>query len=185
MLKDVLAEGEDKMQKSVEFFRKDLASVRAGRANPSLLDKIVVEYYGAATPLNQMGTVAAPEPRLLTIQPWDKTALSAIEKAILKSDLGLNPNNDGNIIRLAIPQLTEERRSQLVKTTRKKGEDCKVSIRNIRRDVVDMIKAEEKAKTCSEDQAKDANDDLQKLTDKYVKEIDKVLEIKEKEIMEV
>ena len=185
MLKDVLNESEDKMQKSVEFFRKDLASVRAGRANPALLDKVVVDYYGAATPLSQMGTITAPEPRLLMVMPWDKSALGAIEKAILKSDLGLNPNNDGSIIRLAIPQLTEERRSQLVKTTRKKGEDCKVSVRNIRRETADMIKAEEKAKTCSEDQAKDANDDLQKLTDKYVKEIDKVLEVKEKEIMEV
>ena len=185
MLKDILTDGEDRMQKSVEFLRKDLASVRAGRANPSLLDKVIVDYYGAATPLNQMGTIAAPEPRLLTIMPWDKSALGAIEKAILKSDLGLNPNNDGNLIRLSIPQLTEERRGQLVKTTRKKGEDCKVSVRNIRREVVDLIKAQEKAKACSEDQAKDANDDLQKLTDKYVKEIDKVLDIKEKEIMEV
>ena len=185
MLKEVLADGEDRMTKSVEFFRKDLASVRAGRANPAILDKVVVDYYGAPTPLNQMGTIAAPEPRLLTIMPWDKTALTAIEKAIQKSDLGLNPNNDGNIIRLAVPQLTEERRTQLVKGTRKKGEDCKVNIRNIRRDVADKIKAEEKAKSCSEDEAKDANDELQKLTDKHVKEVDKILDIKEKEIMEV
>ncbi len=185
MLTAILADAEDRMQKSVEFFRKDLATVRAGRANPALLDKITVEYYGAATPLNQLGNISAPEPRLLTIQPWDKSALAAIEKAILKSDLGLNPNNDGSIIRLAIPQLTEERRAQLVKTTKKKGEDCKVSIRNIRRDVVDKIKADEKAKTCSEDDAKKANDDLQKATDKYIKEIDKILEAKEKEIMEV
>ena len=185
MIKDILADGEDRMLKSVEFFRKDLASVRAGRANPAILDKIVVDYYGAATPVNQMGTISAPEPRLLTIMPWDKSALGAIEKAILKSDLGLNPNNDGNIIRLAIPQLTEERRGQLVKSTRKKGEECKVSVRNIRRDIADKIKAEEKAKACSEDEAKDANDELQKITDKYVKEVDKVLENKEKEIMEV
>ena len=185
MIKDILADAEDRMQKSVEFFRKDLASVRAGRANPAILDKLVVDYYGAATPINQMGTISAPEPRLLTIMPWDKSALGAIEKAILKSDLGLNPNNDGNIIRLAIPQLTEERRGQLVKSTRKKGEECKVSVRNIRRDVADKIKAEEKAKSCSEDEAKDANDELQKVTDKYVKEVDKVLENKEKEIMEV
>lgn len=185
MLKDVLTDGEDRMQKSIEFFRKDLASVRAGRANPAILDKITVDYYGAATPLNQMGTIAAPEPRLLTIIPWDKSALGAIEKAILKSDLGLNPNNDGNIIRLIIPQLTEERRGQLVKSTRKKGEECKVSVRNIRRDIADKIKVEEKAKACSEDEAKDANDELQKTTDKYVKEIDKILDVKEKEIMEV
>ena len=185
MLKDILADGEDRMQKAVEFFRKDLASVRAGRANPALLDKIVVDYYGTATPLNQMGNIAAPEPRLLTITPWDKTALGAIEKAIQKSDLGLNPNNDGNIIRLAVPQLNEERRGQLVKSTRKKGEECKVGVRNIRRDVADKIKGEEKAKACSEDEAKKANDELQKTTDKYVKEVDKVLEAKEKEIMEV
>ncbi|MCL1805895.1 MAG: ribosome recycling factor [Clostridiales bacterium] len=185
MLKDILAEGEDRMQKSVEFFRKDLASVRAGRANPAILDKIVVDYYGAETPLNQLGNIAAPEPRLLTIAPWDKSALGAIEKAIQKSDLGLNPNNDGSIIRLAIPQLTEERRVQLVKSTKKKGEECKVSVRNIRRDVADKIKAEEKAKGCSEDDAKKANDDLQKATDKYIKEVDKILELKETEIMEV
>ena len=185
MLVDILADGEDRMQKSVEFLRKDLASVRAGRANPAILDKIVVDYYGTPTPLNQMGTIAAPEPRLLTIMPWDKSALSSIEKAIQKSDLGLNPNNDGNLIRLAIPQLTEERRGQLVKSTRKNGEDSKVSVRNIRRDVADKIKAEEKAKECSEDEAKKANDDLQKLTDKYIKEVDKVLEAKEKEILEV
>ncbi len=185
MLTAILTDAEDRMQKSVEFFRKDLASVRAGRANPAILDKITVEYYGAATPLNQLGNISAPEPRLLTIQPWDKSALAAIEKAILKSDLGLNPNNDGSIIRLAIPQLTEERRAQLVKATKKKGEDCKVSIRNIRRDVADKIKADEKAKTCSEDEAKKANDDLQKATDKYIKEIDKILDAKEKEIMEV
>jgi len=185
MIKDILADGEDRMQKSIEFFRKDLASIRAGRANPAILDKIVVDYYGAPTPLNQMGNIAAPEPRLLTIAPWDKSALGAIEKAIQKSDLGLNPNNDGNLIRLAIPQLTEERRAQLVKSTKKKGEECKVSVRNVRRDTVDKIKADEKAKACSEDEAKKANDELQKTTDKYIKEIDKILEIKEKEIMEV
>lgn len=185
MLTAILADAEDRMQKSVEFFRKDLASVRAGRANPALLDKITVEYYGATTPLNQLGNISAPEPRLLTIQPWDKSALAAIEKAILKSDLGLNPNNDGSIIRLAIPQLTEERRSQLVKATKKKGEDCKISIRNVRRDVTDKIKADEKSKNCSEDEAKKANDDLQKATDKHIKEIDKILDAKEKEIMEV
>ena len=185
MLNDILADGEDRMQKTVEFFRKDLASVRAGRANPAILDKVVVDYYGSPTPINQMGNITAPEPRLLMIAPWDKSALGAIEKAILKSDLGLNPNNDGSIIRLAIPQLTEERRAQLVKGTKKKGEECKVSVRNIRRDVVDKVKAEEKAKGCSEDEAKKASDDIQKTTDKYVKEVDKILEAKEKEIMEV
>jgi len=185
VIKDLLADGEDRMQKSIEFFRKDLASIRAGRANPAILDKIIVDYYGAPTPLSQLGNISAPEPRLLTIAPWDRSALGAIEKAIQKSDLGLNPNSDGVIIRLAIPQLTEERRAQLAKTTKKKGEDCKVSIRNIRRDVADKIKLEEKAKNCSEDEAKKANDELQKATDKYSSEVDKILEVKEKEIMEV
>ncbi len=170
MLKDIMTDAEDRMQKSVELCRKDLATVRAGRANPSILDKVTVDYYGAQTPLNQLGNISAPEPRMLTIQPWDKSSLGAIEKAIQKSDLGLNPSNDGSIIRLVIPQLTEERRSQLVKTTRKKGEECKVSVRNVRRDAADKIKACE---------------DLQKSTDKFVKEVDRVLEIKEKEIMEV
>ncbi|MDR1192777.1 MAG: ribosome recycling factor [Peptococcaceae bacterium] len=185
MLKDLLAEADDRMSKSVEFFRKELTTVRAGRANPSILDKITVDYYGAATPLNQLGNISAPEPRLLTIQPWDKSSLGAIEKAIQKSDLGLNPNNDGSLIRLIIPQLTEEGRSKLVKSTKKKGEDCKVSVRNIRRDSSEKIKGEEKAKACSEDEAKKANEDLQKRTDKYIKEIDKILENKEKEIMAV
>lgn len=185
MLKEIMTDSEDRMKKSVEVLRKELATVRAGRANPAILDKIVVEYYGAATPLNQLANIAAPEPRMLTIQPWDKTAISAIEKAIQKSDLGINPSNDGTLIRLAIPQLTEERRHELVKTTKKKGEDCRVSIRNIRRDAMEKIKAAEKAKTCSEDDAKKANEELQKQTDKHIKEIDKILEYKEIEIMEV
>ena len=179
MLKDIMSDAEDRMTKSVELFRKDLATVRAGRANPSILDKITVEYYGTQTPLNQLGNISAPEPRLLTIQPWDKSSLNAIEKAIQKSDLGLNPTNDGSLIRLAIPQLTEERRGQLVKTTKKKGEDCKVSIRNIRRDAADKIKASEKAKECSEDEAKKAAEELQKSTDKFIKDVERVLEIKE------
>ncbi len=185
MLKEILNDAEDRMKKSVEVLRKELATVRAGRANPAILDKIVVEYYGAATPLNQLANISAPEPRMLTIQPWDKTAITAIEKAIQKSDLGINPSNDGTLIRLAIPQLTEERRLDLVKTTKKKGEECRVSIRNIRRDAMEKIKSTEKAKTCSEDDAKKANEELQKQTDKHIKEIDKVLENKEIEIMEV
>lgn len=185
MLKEILTDSEDRMKKSVEMLRKELATVRAGRANPSILDKIVVEYYGAATPLNQLANISAPEPRMLTIQPWDKSAISLIEKAIQKSDIGINPNNDGVLIRLAIPQLTEERRLELVKSTKKKGEDCRVSIRNVRRDAMEKIKAAEKAKTCSEDDAKKANEELQKQTDKHIKEIDKVLDLKEIEIMEV
>jgi ribosome recycling factor len=185
MLKDVLNDAENRMQKSVEIFRKDLATVRAGRANPSILDKVLVDYYGASTPINQLANISAPEPRMLLIQPWDKGAMGAIEKAILKSDLGLNPNNDGAVIRLIIPQLTEERRLELVKGAKKKGEEARVTIRNIRRDAMEKIKAEEKAKTCSEDEAKKANEDLQKQTDKHIKEIDKILENKENEIMEV
>lgn len=185
MLKEILTDSEDRMKKSVEMLRKELATVRAGRANPAILDKIVVEYYGAATPLNQLANISAPEPRMLTIQPWDKSAISLIEKAIQKSDIGINPNNDGVLIRLAIPQLTEERRLELVKSTKKKGEDCRVSIRNVRRDAMEKIKAAEKAKTCSEDDAKKANEELQKQTDKHIKEIDKVLDLKEIEIMEV
>ncbi|HCP15877.1 MAG TPA: ribosome recycling factor [Peptococcaceae bacterium] len=185
MLKEILTDSEDRMKKSVEMLRKELATVRAGRANPAILDKIVVEYYGAATPLNQLANISAPEPRMLTIQPWDKSAISLIEKAIQKSDIGINPNNDGTLIRLAIPQLTEERRLELVKSTKKKGEDCRVSIRNVRRDAMEKIKAAEKAKTCSEDDAKKANEELQKQTDKHIKEIDKVLDLKEIEIMEV
>jgi ribosome recycling factor len=185
MIKDILVDSEDRMKKSVEMLRKELATVRAGRANPSILDKITVDYYGAVTPLNQLANISAPEPRLLLIQPWDKQTLALIEKAIQKSDLGINPSNDGTIIRLAIPQPTEERRAELVKNVKKKGEEARISIRNIRRDAIEKVKAEEKAKTCSEDEAKKANDDLQKQTDKFVKEIDKVIDNKGKEIMEV
>jgi len=184
-LQDITKSSEDRMLKCIDFLRKDLATLRAGRANPAILDRIKVEYYGTETPLNQLGNIAAPEPRLLTIQPWDKSALGAIEKAILKSDLGINPSNDGSIIRLAIPALTEERRLELVKTSKKKGEEAKVSVRNVRRDAQDAIKASEKAKECSEDESKKALDNLQKLTDKYVKEIDTILVAKEKEITEV
>lgn len=185
MLKDILNETEDRMNKTLEVLRKDFSTMRAGRANPAILDKIQVEYYGALTPINQMANISVPEPRLITIQPWDKGIVSQIEKAILKSDLGLNPSSDGNVIRLAIPQLTQERRLELVKNAKKKAEDTKVGIRNIRRDANDMIKEGEKAKEISEDDAKKGQDDMQKLTDKFIKEVDHVLELKEKEIMEV
>lgn len=185
MLKEVIKETEDKMKKSIEVLRKDLSTLRAGRANPAILQKVMVDYYGTPTPINQMANVSAPEPRLLTIQPWDKTIAPAIEKAILKSDLGLNPSSDGSIIRIVIPQLTQERRVELVKTTKKKGEECRVSIRNIRRDSNEKVKSLEKAKTISEDETKKGTEEIQKLTDKYIKEVDGVLEVKEKEIMEV
>jgi len=184
-MKEAIRDGEDKMKKTVEAQRKDFSTIRAGRANPSILDKIQIEYYGSVLPINQLANIAVPEPRLITIQPWDKTAIPAIEKAILKSDLGLNPSNDGNVIRIIIPQLTEERRKELVKLVKKKAEENRVAIRNIRRDTIDRIKAMEKGKLISEDDTKKGQDEIQKLTDKYIKELDNVLEIKEKEIMEV
>ncbi|MDR1205638.1 MAG: ribosome recycling factor [Peptococcaceae bacterium] len=185
MLKDIVGDGESRMNKTLELLKKDLASVRAGRANPAILDKVQADYYGTMTPIHQMANITAPEPRMITIQPWDKSAIALIEKAILKSDLGLNPNNDGSVIRVAIPQLTEERRVELVKVVKKRAEEARVGVRNIRRDVNDQIKDEEKKKTCSEDDAKKSQEDIQKKTDKFMKDIDKVLESKEKDIMEV
>ncbi len=185
MIEDIYNNAEEKMEKAVEAFKKDLGSIRAGRATPSLLDKIMIDYYGISTPLNQLATISAPEPRLLVIQPWDKNVISDIEKAILKSDLGLTPNNDGNVIRLPVPQLTEERRKELVKMIRKKAEESRVAVRNIRREANDMLKDLEKDGDISKDDLKRSQDDIQKLTDKYVENIDKVLENKEKEVTEV
>ncbi|MDD2211445.1 MAG: ribosome recycling factor [Clostridia bacterium] len=185
MLKDVFIEAESKMKKTTEVLRKEFSAMRAGRANPALLEKIKVEYYGALTPLNQLANISAPEPRLLTVQPWDKSVLAEVEKAILKSDLGLNPSNDGNLLRIAIPQLTEERRQELVKTAKKKAEESKVGIRNIRREANDNIKRVEKDKEISEDEAKKRQEEIQKVTDQYIEEVERVLAIKEKEIMEV
>lgn len=175
---------EERMEKSVASLRKELASLRAGRATPALLDRIQVEYYGAMTPLNQMAGITSPDARTLVIQPWDKSSLADIERAIMKSELGLNPVNDGNIIRISIPPLTEERRAELVKMTRKYGEEAKVSVRNIRRDANDEIKKLEK-NGMPEDEARRHQDEIQKFTDKFTQEIDKVLAEKEKEIMEV
>lgn len=185
MIKDILKEAEDRMKKTVEVFRKDLAGMRAGRANPAILEKISVPYYGVPTPVNQLATIAVPEPRLLVVQPWDKTQISTIEKAIMKSDLGIMPTSDGNVIRLVIPQLTQERRQEIVKSIRKKAEEERVSIRNHRRDAKDMIEELEKDGDVSEDESRRAIDELQKLTDKFIKELDQVLEVKEKELMEV
>ncbi|MFZ7104626.1 MAG: ribosome recycling factor [Peptococcaceae bacterium] len=185
MIDEILMDSEDRMQKTIDVLRKDFASLRAGRANPAILDKVQVDYYGVPTPINQMANVSAPEPRLLMIQPWDKSIIPNIEKAILKSDLGLNPAGDGTVIRIAIPQLTQERRKELVKMIKKKGEEAKVGIRNIRRDANDDIKSLEKSKDISEDEAKKAQDDVQKLTDKYIVEVDKVMDNKEQEIMEI
>lgn len=184
-LKEVLEQSNHKMQRAIEVLKVDLASVRAGRATPALLDKVMVDYYGTPTPVNQVASVNVPEPRMIVIQPWEKSILKDIERAIMKSDLGLNPNNDGSVIRLNLPQLTEERRKELVKTVHKKAEDSRVAVRNIRRDGNDTVKKMEKAKEITEDEAKKANDDIQKMTDKYIKEIDSVMENKEKEVMEV
>lgn len=178
-------DSEERMQKTIEVLRKDFASLRAGRANPAILDKVQVDYYGVPTPINQMANVSAPEPRLLVIQPWDKSIIPTIEKAILKSDLGLNPSSDGTVIRIAIPQLTQERRKELVKTVKKKAEDAKVGIRNIRRDSNDDLKSLEKSKDITEDESKKAQEDVQKATDRYINEVDKVLANKEQEIMEI
>lgn len=182
---DYKREAEDKMKKSIEVLRDDLLSIRAGRANPALLDKITVEYYGQVTPLNQVAGISAPEARLLVVQPWDQSLIPVIEKEILKSDLGLNPSNDGKVVRLIIPQLTEERRRNLTKIVRKNGEDTKVAIRNIRRVAIDEVKKLEKDKEISEDERKVAEEKVQELTDKYVKEVDAVTKAKEDELMEI
>ncbi len=184
MPQTVIMQAEERMEKAISVLRKDLASLRAGRANPALLERILVDYYGTMTPVNQLANISTPDARTLLIQPWDKSSLSDIEKAIQKSDLGLTPNNDGIIIRIMIPMLTEERRSELVKLTKKYGEDTKVAIRNIRRDANDDIKKMEKT-TISEDESRRHQEEIQKKTDKYIAEVDKVLAAKEKDIMEV
>lgn len=185
MIDDVLADAKDRMSKAVEALRKELATVRTGRAHPGLIEHLRVDYYGAPTPLNQLATINVPEPRLLTIQPWDHRSLGAIEKAILKSDLGLNPNNDGNIIRLVIPQLTEERRKELAKVVRKKVEEGRVAIRNVRRDRHDELRRLQKEEHISEDAQYLAQEELQKLTDDFIKEIERVGEEKEAELLAV
>jgi ribosome recycling factor len=185
MLLPVHNETEVKMKKTISVLEGELAGLRAGRANPALLDKIMVDYYGAPTPLNQIAGISVPEPRLLVIQPYDSSALSSIEKAIQKSDLGLNPNNDGRIIRLVIPQLTEERRKELVKLVKKLGEEAKVAIRNERRNANDRIKRMKKEGEITEDDEKKSQDEVQRLTDKYIEMIDSIIRKKEGEIMEV
>lgn len=185
MVKDLEKNMQDKMDKTVGVLKHELSTLKAGRANPTILDRVVVEYYGTATPLNQLANIAAPEPRVLTISPWDTKSIPAIEKAILKSDLGINPSNDGKMIRLVVPQLTEERRKDLGKVVKKLGEDAKVAVRNIRRDANDGLKKLKKDNEITEDVFKKSEEDTQKVTDKYIKEIDKAVELKEKEIMEV
>ena len=173
-----------KMTKSYESLLKEFNSIRAGRANPHVLDKITVDYYGTPTPLQQVGNISVPEPRMLMIQPWEKKMIKAIEKAIMVSDIGINPSNDGSAIRLVFPELTEERRKDLAKDVKKKGEAAKVAIRNIRRDANDAFK-KMKGSDVSEDEIKELEENVQKMTDKYIKEIDKAVEVKSKEIMTV
>jgi len=176
---------EDRMKKSVDALDKELDTIRAGRANPKVLDRIMVDYYGTPTPINQVGNVSAPEARLLQIQPYDASTLKDVEKAIQTSDLGINPTNDGKVIRLAFPELTEERRKTLAKDVKKKGEDAKVAMRNIRRDAMDAFKKQQKKSEITEDDLKNLEEEVQKLTDKYVAELDKRVEAKNKEIMTV
>ena len=185
MAKSTLNSVKEKMEKAIQAFSRELASVRAGRANPSLLDKVTVDYYGAPTPVNQLASINVPEARMLVITPYDKTALGDIEKAILKSDLGLNPSNDGSIIRIAIPALTEDRRKELVKLTKKYAEEAKVAIRNVRRDGNDDLKKLEKNGEITEDELRGYTEDVQKLTDDSINKVDLVTKDKEKEIMEV
>ena len=184
-MKQVIATAKEKMGKTCDVYFKEMQSLRAGRANPRLLDKIMVDYYGSPTPINQLGNIAAPEPRMLTISLWDTKALPLVEKAIQKSDLGLNPSNDGKVIRLMLPELTEERRKELTKLVRKTSEESKVAIRSIRRDAVDQVKKLKKNSEITEDDQKKAEEDIQKLTDAAIKDIDKIDAEKEKEIMEV
>ncbi len=185
MVEEIYIDTDERMDKVIGAFQRELATLRAGRATPSLLDRIEVNYYDTPTPLIQLAGITAPEPRLLVIQPWDKSSIGNIEKAILKSDLGLTPINDGNVIRLQIPQLTEERRRELVKNVRKKAEESRVGIRNIRREANDALKQLEKSGEISEDGWRRAQDEIQELTDEKIARIDQLLQAKEKEVLEV
>ena len=184
-MKEINKEYDAKMQKTIDVVMSDFASVRAGRANAAVLDRITVDYYGSPTPLNQVASISSPDPRSLAIQPWDASLLKAIEKAIQTSDLGINPQNDGRIIRLSFPQLTEERRKDLTKQVRKYAEEGKVAIRNIRRDALDALKKDQKAGELTEDDFKDEEKKLQDMTDKFVAKIDEASAKKEKELMEL
>ena len=184
-MKEQLKIYEEKMDKTIDSLMNDYASIRAGRANPHVLDKIKVDYYGTPTPIQQVGNISVPEARMILIQPWEKSLLKAIEKAIQTSDLGINPNNDGSCIRLIFPELTEDRRKELAKDVKKKGENAKVAVRNIRRDANDTFKKMEKNDEISEDDLKDAEEKIQKITDKMIEKVDKAIETKTKEIMTV
>lgn len=185
MPETVIKNAEERMTKAISSLKRELSTLRAGRATPALLDKVQVDYYGTPTQITQMANVSVPEARLITIQPWDKTQLGPIERAIMKSDLGLTPTNDGNVIRLAIPALTEERRADLVKIVKKEGEEAKVAIRNVRRDANDSFKKLQKDGEISEDDLKRNQESVQKSTDQFISQVDKIVQEKEKEIMEV
>jgi ribosome recycling factor len=185
MINELLKSMNDRMEKGIGNVKREFATVRAGRATPALLDRVQVEYYGSLMPINQVANISAPEPRMLVVQPWDKGTLSDIEKAIIKADLGLTPTNDGSVIRILIPQLTEQRRLELVKQVKKMAEEGRVAIRNIRRDVNDELKKLEKNGDISEDESRRTQEKVQKETDRYIGEIDKLLAAKEQEIMEV
>ncbi|MER2112588.1 ribosome recycling factor [Solibacillus isronensis] len=185
MTQQVLNQAKEKMTKSINAFSRELASIRAGVANASLLDRITVDYYGSPTPINQMAGISVPEARLLVIQPYDKSILGEIEKAIMRSDIGITPTNDGNVIRLAVPALTEERRKELVKQVKKESEDAKVAVRNVRRDANDDLKKLEKNGEITEDELRGFNDDIQKLTDSSIVKIEELVKEKEKEILTV
>lgn len=185
LIEETLADAEERMTKAIEALRRELATIRTGRANPALVEHLRVDYYGTPTPLKQLASVTVPEARLLTIQPWDKSSLGAIEKAIQRSDLGLNPSNDGSVIRLVIPQLTEERRRELVRVVHKKVEEGRVAIRNVRREAHELLRDFRREKEISEDQEFNAQEELQKVTDRFIDEADQLGEEKERELLEV
>jgi ribosome recycling factor len=185
MTKQISKDAEEKMRKTIETYRQELAGMKAGRATPAMLDRVRVDYYGTPTPVNQVANVEIPDARTIVIKPWDRSMIKPIEKGILTSDLGLNPNNDGIVIRLSIPPMTEDRRKEMVKVVSKRTEEERVVIRNIRRDANEQVKKAEKDRTVSEDESKRAQEEIQKVTDKLIKEVDQILANKEKEIMEV
>ena len=184
-MKTILKDAESKMQKALDRLDYEYSTIRAGRANPAVLEKVSVDYYGAMTPINQMAAVSVAEARILVIQPWDVSTLTAIEKAILNSDIGITPTNDGKVLRLVFPQLTEERRKDLCKSIKKYGEECKVAVRNVRREAMDKMKAKKKDGELTEDDMKSGEKDVQKLTDKYCDKVDQHVSDKEKEIMSI
>ena len=185
MHKEIINELERKMSKSIESYETELTTIRAGRANPTILDQFTVDYYGTETPINQVASISVPEARLLVIQPWDASLITPIEKVILASNLGITPSNDGKVIRLPFPALTEDRRKELVKVVKGYGENAKIAIRNLRRDGLDKLKKLEKDKEISEDELRQAEEEVQKVTDKFIKKVEDITKLKEKELMEI